>query len=294
MRATLVATIVCLLGSANALRAQEAAAPAPQPAPEPAPLLPPSEPAAAAEPAPAPEAAPPPMDTTPPPMDYVTDPVPPAQIPPAPERPFVARLGGLELGLAAGALAAGWVVSLGAAFVATLAASSWASGRLQWDLPRTLYNTARAPDETTEGSRIFGGQNGGVMMGAILASSLAGAFFSAGIATLLGYISQDWDTTLGPVAASGFLAGALSAGVGGTLFVASLLIPFPPLWMATFAGALVMGVVFPPVAVVGGQMVTKKARAVPGGIMALLNSLLALNPMTQGLLNRGAAAPAPQ
>src|SRR5687767_8988546 len=63
---------------------------------------PPVDPGAPADPN-----APPETNTNPPPS-LESGEVPPATIPPPASRPFTARFGGIELGLMAGALVAGW------------------------------------------------------------------------------------------------------------------------------------------------------------------------------------------
>jgi hypothetical protein len=229
------------------------------------------------------ENAPPSMDAT------LGEGVPPAQVAPPPQRPFTARLAGLESGLMVAALVGGWALAAATAVGAGLAASSWATGRVQWDFPRTAFNMVRFSNENTEGSKMFSGQNAGVMVGSVVFSALTGAVLAAGVATLVGLFSQDWSTLMGPPAAAGILAGAVCIAVGGTIFLASLVIPFPPLWLATFGLAMLMGIVVPPVAVLLGQLFTKQARAVPGGLITTLLQALPTNPLARGAL--GAAMP---
>lgn len=289
--------------SAVSLSWAQQAQPAPAPAPTPSPLVAPAAPAASGAvvddgstpPAPAtaesntPPSLEAPADNAPPPIDAGAPAaeVPPAQVAPAPERPFLARFGGLESGLMVGALAAGWLATGLVGGLAVLGAASWASGRVQFDFPLTMWNTVTHANQDTEGSRIFSGQNAGVMMGTLIFVPLAGAVAAAGVATLIGMLSQDWETSMGPIGAAAVLAGALCAGLGGTLFVASLVVPFPPLWLATFCGALFLSVAVPPVAVLVGMLLTKKARAVPGGLLNQLLQALPVNPLTRP------AAPAP-
>lgn len=291
--------VLVLLLCGSTAWAQQPPEPAPAVTPAPAPLVdngtapPPMgdtaapDAAAAAAPAGEGENAPPSMDTA------AADAVPPAQVTPPPQRPFTARLGGLETGLMAAGLLGGWAVAALTAGAAGLGAASWASGRVQWDFPRTAFNMVRYSNQDTEGSRIFSGQNAGVMMGALVFSALTGAVLAAGVATLVGLLSQDWSTLMGPPAAAGVLAGAVCIAVGATVFLASLVIPFPPLWLATFSVAMLLGIVVPPVAVLVGQLFTKQARSVPGGLITTLLQALPTNPMARGMLGgMPGAAPA--
>jgi hypothetical protein len=289
------AAVVALWSAVSLSWAQQAQPVQPAPAPTPAPLVAPAAqpeaaPAVSTEPAPTTE-TPAPEDNAPPSMEVPADSMPPAldapaavpaaQVPPAPDRPFMARFAGLESGVMVASLLGGWAVAGLVGMATVLGASSWGSGRVQWDFPRTMVDMLLHSNQTTEGSRIFTGQNAGVMMGSLIFATLAGAVLAAGAATLVAMLSQDWETSMGPAAAAGVLAGAICAGLGGALFVASLAVPFPPLWLLTFSAALAVGVVVPPVAVIVGALFTKKARAVPGGLINTLLQAMPVNPMAR-------------
>ncbi|MEW5853180.1 MAG: hypothetical protein AB2A00_30650 [Myxococcota bacterium] len=285
--------VVATAQEAPAPAAQESAA---QPAPAPDQATPPQtqpapeEPAPAATDANAPPAldanappaldsgaapageAPPSMTTeeqggqyAPPPLDSVA----PADVPPPAERPFASRFRGMEVGLMAGMLVGGLLASTAIAVVSTLGAASLASGRLVWDFPLLLPQMVGEQATRSEGAKIFG-TNAGLMLGGLFFSIMSSAVISGLIAAGLGTFSQDWETRMGPVVALGLLASGAVAAVGGTAFVLSLLVPVPLVWVATFAVAVVAGVLAPPLAVVIGQVLTKRARAVPGGILSSL------------------------
>ncbi len=278
------AAMLALWSAVSLVHAQEAV---PAPAPAPAPLLTP--PAAPVEEAPA---APVEESNAPPSLDGATDNAPPSLVQEAPsaapvesspavERPFAARVGGLELGLMAASLGAGWALAGVAGVGTAIATASWGSGRLAWDWPRGVLDMVRRPGDDTEGARVLSGQNAGVMAAGLAFAALAGAVLAAGITTALGALSPEWETAMGPAAAAGLLAGAACLGLGGVMFIASLAVPFPPLWLATFTLALAAGVVLPPVAVVGAALLTKKARAVPGGLIQAILRSVPMNPLAR-------------
>jgi hypothetical protein len=213
-------------------------------------------------------------------LEAPATPLAPSEIPPPPQRPFLQRLNVLEVGLMAGALAGGWAAALVTHVVATAVFTSVAAGRPAYDLPVLVVRGALEPTSTDTGlARLFGAAGGAWMLGALAVSALTGAVFAGLVAAALSNLSQDWSTAPGPVVASGLLAAAVCMAGGTALFLGSLLVPVPPLWVATFALAGLVCVVVPPVAVAVGQLVTKTARPVPGGIIYKLLEAALSNPM---------------
>jgi hypothetical protein len=187
----------------------------------------------------------------------------------------------VELGLTAASLASGWLASLAVTGASVVAFTSLASGRLQWDLPRTLWTAVRDPVGDTAGARLFAGQSAGIMAGGLLFSLLVSAFFSGAAATALGLLSLDWETSMAPVVASGLLAAGVVGIFAGSAFVTSLLVPVPLVWLLAFGGAAALGIVVTPVAAVVGQLLSKRARAIPGGLISAFLQALPLNPLTR-------------
>jgi len=219
-------------------------------------------------------------DNPPPPMDGDPN-VPAAFIPPASDRPFFARFTAIEIGIAAASLLAGWAITGALVLFSAFAVSSMVLGRLAFDLPLLWLSVLRNPSGKSDGATILGGTNAGIAAGTLFMGILGGAVLSGMTAYAIGMLSPDWETVMGTVVAAGVLGGAGVLAVMGTAFVASLLIPVPLVWLVALGVAGVVGVLVPPIAVVVGQVVSKRARPVPGGLIAMVLNLLPLNQLNR-------------
>lgn len=217
--------------------------------------------------------APPPMDGSEAPQAAV------AVVPPG-ERPFLQRLNVLEVALMGAGLAGGWLAAGAVQVGSAVVLSTMAAGRPLWDLPRVLVQGARAPqDRSTEMARVLGSGQGAFMAAALLAGVMGGGVAAGLLTAALGNLSQDWFSQTGAVVGAGLLAAAGCGLVGAALFAASLWVPFPPLWLATWVVCFSAGVVVPPVAVVAAQLWFKQARPAPGGFIHQLLDVWMSNPL---------------